>query len=207
MDKVVYYFKQSWLLLVAAFLFGLLIAVTNSAWQGKIDANQPTKINSKIKDLIPDANTIDVVDMGVDLSEGKGLVTLTSIFKALDSNKQVVGYGYTAVGSGFQDKIKLIIAMDTKFGKFLGYRVLASNETPGFGTKISEDYYRKQFVGAPAGILTLSKTGDPGVIDSEIIAISGATVSSNAVVNKIFNVYTEKVQDYMKSKGIISDDQ
>jgi len=207
MDKVVYYFKQSWLLLVAAFLFGLLIAVTNSAWQGKIDANQATKINSKIKDLIPDANTIEVVDMGVDLSEGKGLVTLTSIFKALDSNKQVVGYGYTAVGSGFQDKIKLIIAVDIKFGKFLGYRVLASNETPGFGTKISEDYYRKQFVGAPAGILTLSKTGDPGVIDSEIIAISGATVSSNAVVNKIFNVYTEKVQDYMKSKGIISDDQ
>jgi len=207
MDKVVYYFKQSWLLLVAAFLFGLLIAVTNSAWQGKIDANQATKINSKIKDLIPDANTIEVVDMGVDLSEGKGLVTLTSIFKALDSNKQVVGYGYTAVGSGFQDKIKLIIAVDIKFGKFLGYRVLASNETPGFGTKISEDYYRKQFVGAPAGILTLSKTGDPSVIDPEIIAISGATVSSNAVVNKIFNVYTEKVQDYMKSKGIISDDQ
>ena len=207
MDKIVFYFKQSWLLLTAAFLFGLLIAATNSAWQDNIQANQSEKINSKMKDLIPKLDSIETLESRLDLSQGKGLATLTSIFKALDNNKQVIGYGYTAVGSGFQDKIKLIIAVDTDFKKFMGYRVLSTNETPNFGTKISEDYYRKQFIGAPVGMLTLSKTGDPAVIDAEIIAISGATVSSDAVVNKIFNIYTGKVQSYMKSRGIITDDK
>jgi Na+-translocating ferredoxin:NAD+ oxidoreductase RnfG subunit len=79
--------------------------------------------------------------------------------------------------------------------------VLASNETPGFGDKIKKDYLGRQFEGAPAGRLELVKTGDEGKIDSEIVAISGATVSSEAVV-KTFNTYIGKVKEQLQAKGM-----
>jgi Na+-translocating ferredoxin:NAD+ oxidoreductase RnfG subunit len=77
-----------------------------------------------------------------------------------------------------------------------------SNETPGFGDKIKKDYLGDQFKGAPAGELVLVKTGDDKKIDSEIVAISGATVSSEAVV-KTFNVYIDKIKEQLRAKGLI----
>ncbi|MGB8226986.1 MAG: FMN-binding protein, partial [Sedimentisphaerales bacterium] len=82
------------------------------------------------------------------------------------------------------------------------YSVLASSETPGFGDQINGDYFRKQFAGAPAAKLDLLKSGNAGKIDNEIVAISGATVSSTAVVN-IFNNYIEQVKEQLKQKGLL----
>ncbi len=50
------------------------------------------------------------------------------------------------------------------------------NETPGIGMKVEEDAFTGQFVGIPAGTLTLG---------SDIDAASGATISSTAVVNAV----------------------
>ena len=86
--------------------------------------------------------------------------------------------------------------------KLFGFKVLSSNETPGFGSKIKDDYFGEQFKGAPAVKLILSKTGDVKEIDSEIIAISGATVSSEAVI-KIFNTYIEQVKGQLEKKELI----
>ena len=50
--------------------------------------------------------------------------------------------------------------------------------------------------------LVLVKTGDDGVIDSEIVAISGATVSSEAVV-EIINNTVMQVKEQMGKEGLI----
>ena len=117
-----------------------------------------------------------------------------------DSN-ECLGWAFNAVGPGFQDKIELVIAVDKDFQNFAGFSVLASNETPGFGDKIKDSFLRDQFAEAPAGSLKLSKTGNPETIDSEIIAITGATVSSEAVV-KIFNAYTEQIKRHLQDKKL-----
>jgi electron transport complex protein RnfG len=80
--------------------------------------------------------------------------------------------------------------------------VLASNETPGFGDQIKFPYYRNQFVDIPAEELVLSKIGDAGKKDTEIIAISGATVSSRAVVD-IVNNFLPQVKNHIVTKGLI----
>ncbi|MCK5175154.1 MAG: FMN-binding protein, partial [Planctomycetes bacterium] len=59
-----------------------------------------------------------------------------------------------------------------------------------------------QFMGMPAAEITLSKTGDYKEIDSEIIAITGATVSSEAVVD-IVNNFVGQVRGKLKEKGLI----
>jgi Na+-translocating ferredoxin:NAD+ oxidoreductase RnfG subunit len=83
---------------------------------------------------------------------------------------------------------------------------LTSSETPGFGDKIARSFYNDQYKGAPCGLFSLSKSGDDKKIDSEIIAISGATVSSTAVVN-VFNTYLQQIKKQLLEKGLIQNVQ
>jgi len=201
MSKIKHFFEQSWLLIVSSFFFGLLIAVTNAAWSGRILQNEIDKRNDLMRALITDANSFDVAVEAAQIPSQEGKVIKTDIYRALDSSGKTLGFAFIAVGSGFADKIKLVIAVDAKCEKFFGFKVLASNETPGFGDKIKEDYLGSQFKGAPAGELELVKTGDAKKIDLEIVAISGATVSSEAVV-KTFNTYIGDVKEQLQKKGL-----
>lgn len=204
MSKIKLFLQQSWLLIAASFFFGLLIAATNAGLQTKIRENEQNKINEKLSELINGAKSFETAIKDADVVLGKGKKVKTDIYKAVDSDGKTIGFAYIAEGAGFMDKIKLIIAADSKFEKFLGFKVLASNETPRLGDKIKEPYYNDQYKNAPAGKFTLVKAGDARKIDNEIVAISGATVSSEAVVN-IFNSYTEKIKELLVSKGLIED--
>jgi len=195
------YFEKSWLLIFSAFIFGLLLALTNSAWSGKIEQNKAGKLSGLMSTLITDANKFEVVMPAVKIELSKGKFATTDIYKAVAGDK-TVGFCFKAEGTGFADKIELVIAVDAAFEKILGFNVLASSETPGFGDKIAKSFYNDQYKGAPAEILNLVKKGDDKIIDNEIVAISGATVSSTAVVT-IFNHYIEPVKQQLKQKGII----
>ncbi len=197
------YIEKSWLLVVSAFIFGLLIAVTNSAWQPRIIENKIAKLNSLMNALIADAEfELIISDVSVDL--GRGKTAKSNIYKATAADGNCVGFCFGAEGSGFADKIELVIAVDSEFKTIKGYSVLSSNETPGFGDRIVEDYFRNQFVGTPAAVLNLTKKGDETKINDQIIAISGATVSSTAVVD-IFNNYLEQIRAKLAAEGKLAD--
>ena len=202
MDKVKYFFQQSWLLIVASFFFGLLIAVANAAWAGRILQNEEDKFNNLVVEMIPDANSSEIALESVEVETGKGKKKATAVRKALSADGNCVGWAFTCEGSGFADKIKLVLTVDAGFEKLKGYGVLSSNETPGFGDKIKEPFYRDQFVGAPTTELVLLKLGEPGVKDSKIVAISGATVSSEAVV-LIVNTFLDQIKNRMQKEGLI----
>jgi electron transport complex protein RnfG len=84
----------------------------------------------------------------------------------------------------------------------MGLNVLTSSETPGYGEQNKSDFYRKQYAGAPAEQLTLAKSGDSTVADAQIVAITGATVSSQAVVD-IVNTFLTQIKNQMQEKGLI----
>ena len=203
MLKIKHFIEQSWLLIVSSFIFGLLIAVTNAAWSPRIIQNEKDKLNNLMTGLISDANNFEIAIEALEIAGDKGKVVRTDLYKALDVNGKNIGFAFIAVGAGFADKIKLVIAVDGAFGKFAGFAVLASNETPGFGSRIKEDYYLSQFEGVPVGKIVLVKTGDAEKIDSEIVAVSGATVSSEAVV-KIFNTYINNIKEQLQKKGLLN---
>lgn len=202
LNKLKYFAQQSWLLLLASFLFGLLIAVADAAWSGKIEQNKIAKLNNLMKGLIQDAATFEIVIKDANVPDGKGKPVKTNIYKALDKNGNNLGFSYVASGTGFADKIELIIAVDANCGKFLGFEVLSANETPGFGDKIKKDDFKNQFKGAPAMPVSLIKVGDAKKIDSDIVAISGATVTSTGVT-KIFNGSIVSVKEQLLQKGLI----
>ena len=206
MSKIKYFMQQSWLLIVASFCFGLLIAVTNAALSPKIRQNEINKRNRMVTVLLPEAKDFILLDEPVEIKSLQGRMEKLEIYKAMSAAGECVGWSFEATGSGFADKIKLVIALDKNFESIAGINVLASNETPGFGDQIKYDYYRGQFKGAPAGELKLVTIGERGKIDSEIVAISGATISSEAVVEIVRNSVTQ-VKEQMRKKGIIGNDK
>ena len=202
-SKIKYFIQQSWLLLFTSFLFGLLIAVADAAWSARVEQNKIAKMNNLMKGLIGDANTFEIVIKDASMPGDKGQTVKTNIYKALDEKGETLGFAFIATGTGFADKIELVIAVDANCGKFLGFQVLSANETPGFGDKMRNDSFRNQFKGAPTGELSLIKIGDADKIDSEIVAISGATVTSTAVMN-IFNKSVMSVKEQLRKKGLMT---
>ena len=201
MPKIKYFIQQSWLLIISSFFFGLLIAIANAAWEPRIQQNKIDKLNRLMGGLLSNASqfrmetTLEIVSL-------KQRKIKTNIYKAVSDTNTCVGWAFICDGPGFADKIELVVAVDEKFQNFSGYAVLASNETPGFGDQIKLPYYRNQFKSAPADEFQLAKTGDAEKIDSEIVAITGATVSSEAVV-KIINNFLPQIKDQMLKEGLI----
>ncbi len=193
-----HFIEQSWLLIVSSFFFGLLIAITNAAWAPRIEQNKTEKLNHLMSSLLPKATDFKL-ETELEIKSVKGQKIKTKIYKAISYTGKCAGYCFNTSGPGFADKIELVVAVDKDFKNIAGFNVLASNETPGFGDRIKLPWYRNQFAGAPTDTLELTKTGDTEKIDSEIVAISGATVSSQSVVNIINNSITQ-IKDQMQKK-------
>jgi len=200
--KIKHFIQQSWLLIVASFFFGLLIAVTNAALSPKIEQNKINKRNRLVGVLLPEAKDFILLDKKIEIELPRGKKEKIEVYRAMSEAGECVGWSFNAAGSGFADKIELVVAVDKDFEKIAGFDVLASNETPNFGDQIKYDYYRDQFAGAPAEKLKLIRSGDPKKIDAEIVAISGATVSSEAVV-EIINNFLTQIKEQMQKKGQI----
>lgn len=199
MSKLRHFLEQSWLLIVSAFFFGVLIAIANAAWSPRIERNKVEKLNRLMRGLV--AGAADFKPAGeLEVKSPKGQKMVSSLYRAVSETNMPVGWVFTCEGSGFQDKIELVVATDKDFRKFAGYAVLSSNETPNFGDKIKQSYFRSQFNGAPVETLELLKTGDDKIIDGKIVAITGATVSSQAVVD-IINNAAGQIRNQVQEKG------
>lgn len=200
-NRIVYFMQQSWLLIVGAIFFGLLLAMTNAALSPRIEQNRIDKLNRLAGELLEKAEHFVPQDEQVEIESTGGKAQEVTVYRAT-SDGETVGWSFSLSGSGFADRIELVVAVDRGFDKLAGYNVLASNETPGFGDKIKLDWYRDQFAGAPATELTLKTSGDAKRIDEEIIAITGATISSDAVV-EIINNALGQLKQKMATRGWI----
>ena len=137
--------------------------------------------------------------------------TLDRVWLGLDENGVPVGVAAVAAESGFQDVIRLIFGYDPGSGTVLGMKVLESRETPGLGDKIEKDSaFVAEFRNARAplrGVKPNKATGAEGEIDM----ITGATISSEAIVDIINNrldVVAAPLERFWSSgdRGAVGDD-
>lgn len=203
-NPVLFFMQESWLLLVSAILFGCLLACLNAAWQPKIIQNEIDKFNTLAGGLLSEAKGFQAAGEPILVDIGKGKTYSVELKKGTDDDGNLVGWAFVCEGSGFADKIKLVVATDAAFQTLSGFGVLSSNETPGFGDKITikNGFYQSQFKGTPVTELELTKIGDPEKVDSQIVAISGATVTSEAVV-KIFNTFLLPIKEKMQEQNLL----
>jgi electron transport complex protein RnfG len=117
--------------------------------------------------------------------EGVDTLDLDKVFLGYDASGEPIGFAMEAEGFGFQDIIGLIFGYDPQTREVLGMKVLRHLETPGLGDKIVKDSaFVGEFngVGTPVlGVKPDRNTGDPAQVDM----ITGATISSKAVIRII----------------------
>lgn len=203
-NSIKLFFRESWLLMVSAAIFGGLLAVTNAAWGPKIKENEINKFNDLAKAVLPAGQKFESLQDKITIDLGNGTTLGADVRKGLDASGNCIGWAFVAEGSGFVDKIRLVVGTDAKFQTLIGFGVLACSETPGFGDKITvkDGFYQAQYKNSPAGEFKLTKIGDSKKIDNEIVAITGATVTSRAVVN-IMNTFVVQIKQQLQEKGLI----
>jgi len=118
--------------------------------------------------------------------EGVDQGELSKAYVGRDAAGNRIGVAVTAREPGFQEELSLMIGFDPSSGSLTGIKVLGQKETPGLGDKIETDSaFGNQF---PGRLVPLRRVkvlrGDDR---SEVQIITGATISSRAVIRIINN--------------------
>ncbi len=176
-------------LTLAGLFSGVSIVIAYRATLPRIQANQRAALERAVFEVLPGTVRLERLSWnGTALAAGaagKGALA-ESIFAGYADGDRLVGYAVPGSGAGFQDTIKLIYGLDPTGARVLGMTVLESRETPGLGDKIYKD---PKFAGefrelVVEPVIELIKGhGDKA---NQVDAITGATISSRAVV-KILN--------------------
>ncbi len=170
-------------LTIIAALAGLALSGVYSVTKGTIEAQELAKETEAYKAVCPDAASFAVAENAEEaIAAMEGQTTrVNKAYVAKDAAGNTIGYALNVSSKGFGGDVSMAMGL-TADGKITGISFTELNETAGLGMKASEPAFRDQFTGK-SGTLTLVKGGASG--EQEIGAITGASVTSNAVINAV----------------------
>lgn len=106
-----------------------------------------------------------------------------SAVNALDASGNVMGYVINVTThEGYGGDITVSMGIDNA-GTVKGVEMLKIGETAGLGMKAKDSKFRDQFANKTVSQFAYTKTG--ATADFEVDAISGATITTKAVVNAV----------------------
>ena len=115
--------------------------------------------------------------------EGYKEQSIEEVMRAEDQSGETLGYAFTVVTSeGYGGDIQFSMGVQND-GTLNGISILSIGETAGLGMNADTPAFKDQFVGKQVEKLQYTKNG--ATQDDEINAISGATVTTNAMTNGI----------------------
>lgn len=107
---------------------------------------------------------------------------IDEVMEAVDASGNVIGYVLTVTShEGYGGDIQFTMGV-TGDGVLNGISILSISETAGLGMR-AEEVLKPQFAGKSAEKYEYTKTG--AVAENQIDAISGATITTGAVVNGV----------------------
>lgn len=178
--------KEAGILFAITLLAGLLLGFIYELTKEPIAVQRQKAVQKACAAVFEDAASFEELqyevteDIAVVLAEDG--VEVGTVFKALGSDGSVLGYVVQSTsGEGYGGDIVLYVGVRTD-GTLNGISLLEINETPGLGMK-AEDVLVPQFRDKKADAFTYTKTGSKS--ETEIDAISGATVTTKAVTNAV----------------------
>lgn len=115
--------------------------------------------------------------------EGYKAQSIEEVMRAEDQSGETLGYAFTVVTSeGYGGDIRFSMGVQND-GTLNGISILSIGETAGLGMNADTPAFKDQFVGKQVEKLQYTKNG--ATQDDEINAISGATVTTNAMTNGV----------------------
>lgn len=175
-------------LTVLTVVSGVLLAAVKSSTEVQIE-NQVLKFQKApaLQSIFPDPPNDPLAERFMIKTDELKLQVFPT--KLSDGSKAVA---FETKGTGFGGPVGLMVGVNLDTDKIIDVRVTTHAETPGIGSKAKDDLgFVSQFKGLGMD-LNFNLKGNGGVID----AISGATVTSNAVA--LAAVQAKNVYDKLK---------
>jgi len=173
--------KLALVLLAVAAVIALVLGVVNEITKGPIEQYLNGKRDAAYAMVMPgDGNTYEEIDAGSYANDPSNSITKLSAAK--DASGNAIGYVAETTFSGAQGMITMVIGLDNDL-TCTGIGITEHSETSGLGAKAADptDPFPQSMVGLTDGA-KLSKDG------GSVSAISGATLTSRAVVTEIQTV-------------------
>lgn len=144
-----------------------LLAVVNSVTAPIIAESELKAQQEAMAEVLPEGGGFEEITSD-NLPE-----RVTQAYKASNG----AGYVFMLTTKGYGGDMGLICGINSG-GAIVACKTLSHSETSGLGSKTAEDPYRNQYSGKTSDTLT------------EVDAITGATISSNAYINAIKDAFT-----------------
>jgi len=152
-----------------------LLAVTNKITAPKIEQLAIETQNNTKKVVLSDAASFS--DEKTVEKDGAQY----TYYEGLSEADETVGYVFLTSAKGYGGDIDIMVGIDTT-GSVKGVAILSISETAGLGMNAKNESFLNQFKDKNSQISVI-KTGEPK--DNEIQALTGATITSNAVTSAV----------------------
>lgn len=147
-----------------------LLMFISSITLPRVEAYQDEEVRQMLSEMFEDMDDFEVED---------------EVYNILKDG-EILGYAFRGTGSGYGGDINILIGLNSD-KTIRDVVVLSHTETPGLGSMITESSFLDQFTGLSLEEIKLSKEG--GAAD----AITGATISSQAMVEGIKQAIQERI--------------
>jgi len=178
--------KMISVLTIVGLISGAALVLVYSYANPLIEKNKKNEMKKAIFRIFPDGKsyTGEIVDE-------------VDVFRVKNAGDTFIGYAFLAEGNGYQGVIEMMAGISPDMETVVGLEILDSQETPGLGGEIATDKFTSQFKALKAApeiayVKNVKPTGP-----NEIQAITGATISSRAVVT-ILNETIKKIKGKLK---------
>lgn len=182
--------KEAAILFVITLVSGLLLGFVYELTKEPIRIQQEKAVQEACMAVFPGAEESGITfeqleyipDAGVATKLATTKVTVGSVFKATDANGAFYGYVVESTSSeGYAGNIVLYVGVKAD-ATVSGVSIMEIGETPGLGMEAPKVLV-PQFSDKQVENFTYTKTGSRS--ESEVDAISGATITTEAVVNAV----------------------
>ncbi|MDY3919968.1 MAG: RnfABCDGE type electron transport complex subunit G [Candidatus Limivivens sp.] len=189
MNKIV---KNSLILMAITLVAGLCLGFIYQITKDPIAQQQARAKQEAYQAVFPDAAELqEIADEKASLEtaaqvleeNGLGAERIEEVLYAVNASGEIAGIVLNVTTTeGYGGDINFSMGIQ-KDGTLNGIKILSIDETAGLGMKAKEAEFQEQFVGKNVESIVYTKTGASA--ENEIDAISGATITTNAMTNGV----------------------
>lgn len=180
-------------LLTTSLLLGTITAIlavavfmVNSTTTDIIAKSEATKLNSYYESIFPDCKYEVIYDNQKDDEKSSNILNISTATK----DGELLGYLYLASTTGYSSDVVSLIGINAADSKLIKVIVTKQSETPGLGSLATAPKFLDQF--------SDKSTDEELKAKDNITAITGATITSTAVVNSVNEAFSDFNTNYKK---------
>lgn len=172
---------------------GGVLSIWNGYTEPYIEQNRLEVLRKAISTVLPAYDYYDEVH-----------IQETILYIGKSAENEIVGIAFKAKGNGFSPDLTMMLGVNPEFNSITGIEILEQTETPGLGNKIEDPWFKDQFIGLildkiKPSVIKNTKPADP---TRGIQAISGATISSKAVMDIMYDHVTAVRELYTQNYAV-----